>query len=290
MNEQLFKGCATALATPFRAGEVDFGALKSLIARQIESGVDALVLCGTTGEPASLSDGERRSILSLGVAMADGHIPVIAGCGSNDTCRAAALAQEAEALGADGVLLVTPYYNRASQAGLVQHFARVAQATALPVILYNVPSRTGVNLLPETARTLCRVPNILGVKEAGGDVSQAARLLEACPDAAVYCGCDDQTLPLMALGAQGVISVASNVVPGPMTALTHALLAGDLPAARTLHRQLLPLMHALFTQVSPIPLKAALAALGLCENELRLPLTPLEDDSALREALRGLPF
>ena len=188
-------------------------------------------------------------------------------------------------MGVDGLLLVTPYYNKATQEGLIAHFTQVADSVRLPIVLYNVPSRTGLNLLPATAAALCAHPRILGVKEACADVSQAAELLRLCPDAAVYCGNDELTLPLMAMGAQGVISVASNIAPRQMVRLTRALLQGDLPSARRAQRLLAPLMRELFTRVSPIPLKAALSALGLCENELRLPLTPMRPTRELLSAL-----
>ena len=286
MNDRLFRGCGTALPTPFLDGAVDYPALEAMIRRQLEAGVDALVLCGTTAEPASLTGEERRRILELGVSLASGRAQVIAGAGTNDTRETARRVREAANLGVDGLLLVTPYYNKTTQAGLAEHFARAAEAAeGLPVILYNVPARTGLNMTPETAARLCELPNVLGIKEARGDIAQAARLISFCPDAAVYCGCDGQALPMMALGAQGVISVVSNVAPRQMTALAHAMLEGNLGMARRLHETLLPLMEALFASVSPIPLKAALSALGLCENELRLPLVPMTDPAPLISCL-----
>ena len=261
MNEQLFSGCGVALATPFRAGEVDYPALGALIERQIASGVDALILCGTTGEPSTLTPEEKRGVWETGLRQARGRVPVLAGTGGNNTREVIEQSLLAQSLGVDGLLLVTPYYNKTTQEGLIAHFSRVADAVRLPIILYNVPGRTGLNMRPETAARLCAHPRILGVKEACGDISQAAELMRLCPNAAVYSGNDDQTLPMMAMGAQGVISVAANVVPRQMARLTHAMLEGDLPAARREHTRLLPLMHELFASVSPIPLKAALAAL-----------------------------
>lgn len=285
MNRQLFSGCGTALATPFRGGEVDYGALGALIERQLSGGVDALILCGTTGEPSTLTPEEKKNIWSLGVEQVRGRVPVFAGTGGNDTREVIEQSCLAQSVGVDGLLLVTPYYNKATQEGLIAHFTQVADAVRLPIVLYNVPSRTGLNLLPATAAALCAHPRILGVKEACADVSQAAELLRLCPDAAVYCGNDELTLPLMAMGAQGVISVASNIAPRQMVRLTRALLQGDLPSARRAQRRLAPLMRELFTCVSPIPLKAALSALGLCENELRLPLTPMRPTRELLSAL-----
>ena len=285
MNEQLFSGCGVALATPFRAGEVDYPALGALIERQIASGVDALILCGTTGEPSTLTPEEKRGVWETGLRQARGRVPVLAGTGCNNTREVIEQSLQAQSLGVDGLLLVTPYYNKTTQEGLIAHFSRVADAVRLPIILYNVPGRTGLNMRPETAARLCAHPRILGVKEACGDISQAAELMRLCPNAAVYSGNDDQTLPMMAMGAQGVISVAANVVPRQMARLTHAMLEGDLPAARREHTRLLPLMHELFASVSPIPLKAALAALGLCENEVRLPLVPQRATQELLTAL-----
>lgn len=285
MNEQLFSGCGVALATPFRAGEVDYPALSALVERQIAAGVDALILCGTTGEPSTLSREEKRRVWETGLRQARGRVPVLAGTGGNNTREVIEQSLLAQSLGADGLLLVTPYYNKTTQEGLVAHFTRIADAVSLPIVLYNVPSRTGLNMRPQTAARLCAHPRIVGVKEACGDISQAAELLHACPDAAVYCGNDEQTLPMMAMGAQGVISVVANVAPRQMTRLVHAMLEGSLPAARCEHDRLLPLMRALFESVSPIPLKAALAALGLCENEVRLPLVP---QRASEELLRAM--
>ena len=274
MNNRVFRGCGVALATPFRGGEVDWEALRKLIVRQLDAGTDALILCGTTGEPSTLTQEEKEGIWRLGVELAAGRVPVIAGTGGNNTAAVVALSRRAQELGADGLLLVTPYYNKATQQGLVEHFTRVADAVDIPMILYNVPGRTGLNMLPETAARLCEHQNIAGVKEASGDISQAAELIRLCPGAAIYSGNDDQTLAFLALGAQGVISVAANLVPERMRALTGAFFAGNLQAAQEEQLSLLPLIRQLFAQVNPIPLKAALHELGLCENELRLPLTP----------------
>ncbi|WP_102410417.1 4-hydroxy-tetrahydrodipicolinate synthase [Beduinella massiliensis] len=287
-KKPVFRGSAVALVTPFDSLGVDYDALLRLVDRQIDAGTDALVVLGTTGEPSTLADSERRAVLSAVIERAGGRIPVVAGTGSNDTRRAVHLAREAAALGADAQLCVTPYYNKATQRGLVQHFTAVADAAPLPLILYNVPSRTGVNLLPETVQELCAHENVAGVKEAVGDVVQVAELFRLCHDEiAIYSGNDDQTLPLLAYGGDGVISVAANVCPGAMVRMTHAYFAGDVKAARDAQLTLLPLMRALFMQVNPIPVKAALSLLGLCENRLRLPLTALEgeDLDRLRRAL-----
>ena len=290
MHGNLFYGCATALVTPFRGSRVDYDALEALIDWQIDRGIDALVILGTTGEPSTLSPSERSAILECAAARIAGRVPLIAGTGSNDTRRAAEQSREAQRLGADALLVVTPYYNRASRAGLMAHFTAVADAVDLPVILYNVPGRTGVNLAPETVAELAKHPNLCAVKEAGGNIRQFTDLARLCGEGvAVYCGNDDMIVPAMALGARGAISVASNVIPGEMRALTADWLRGE--AKRCLDRQveLLKLIDALFAEVNPIPVKAALSMMGRIENTLRLPLSPLSDGKAaqLRAALEA---
>ncbi len=286
MNRRLFQGSGVALATPFRAGEIDFEAFERLIARQLEAGTDALVVCGTTGEPASLSEREREWLLECALRRVGGRIPVVVGVCGNDTRAVVRLARQAESAGASALLTVTPYYNKTTQDGLVAHFTAVADSVDLPLILYNVPSRTGVNLLPETAARLARHPNICGLKEAGGNMSQTVELARLCGDGiALYSGNDDQTLPILALGGQGVISVAANVCPALVRELTERFFAGDIEGSRALQLRLNPLVSALFMEVSPIPLKAALHMLGLCSDEVRLPLVPAS--AACRRALAG---
>ena len=287
MNRRLFQGSAAALPTPMRGDGIDFEAFERLIDRQIDAGAAALVICGTTGEPASLSAREREWLIECALRRAAGRVPVIVGAGSNDTRAAMALVREACAAGADGALCVTPYYNKTTQSGLIAHFTALADAADLPLILYNVPSRTGINLLPETAARLARHPNICGVKEASGDIAQVAALARLCGDSlAIYAGNDDMTLPVLALGGQGVISVAANVCPARVAELCARFFEGDVAAARAIQLRLLPLIEALFREVNPIPVKAALSLMGLCREETRLPLVPASPET--REALRGL--
>ena len=274
----LFRGCGTALITPFRAdGEVDFCAFEQMLLRQIKEGTDALIVCGTTGEPATMTGREREACISLAVETADHRIPVIAGTGGNCTATAAEQSRAAERLGADGLLVVTPYYNKATQEGLYQHYQAIAGAVKLPVIMYNVPSRTGVNLLPETAVRIAKdAKNVIAIKEAGSSIAQTARLAalgEGVLD--LYSGNDDQILPVLSLGGIGVISVLANVMPKTVHEMAAEYLEGDRERARTLQLMCLPLIEQLFSEVSPIPVKAALHHLGLCENVLRLPLVPM---------------
>ena len=291
MNRRLFQGSAAALPTPMRGDEIDFEAFERLIDRQIAGGAGALVVCGTTGEPASLSRREREWLTECALRRAGGRIPVVVGAGSNDTRAAAMLARQAQDAGADAVLSVTPYYNRTTQEGIAAHFTAVADAVDIPVILYNVPSRTGVNLLPETAARLAAHPNVCGVKEASGSAAQAAALARLCGDSlALYAGNDEMALPILALGGQGVISVAANVCPARMAALCARFFEGDVAGARAIQLRLDPLIAALFAEANPIPLKAALAMLGLCGEDVRLPLVPAsrETRKKLREALAEL--
>ena len=289
MSAPLFTGCATALVTPFtREGTPDEPALRRLIALQADAGVDALVLLGTTGEPCTLTTEERARVIAVGLEAANGRLPVLVGTGANDTRRAIDHAKQAFALGAQGQLCVTPYYNKATQEGLVRHFFAIADACPLPMIVYNVPGRTGMSMTPETCAQLCAHPGIVGLKEASGDVVLAARIMEATEGRLpLYCGNDDLILPLMAIGAVGAVSVVSNVLPAQTRALTTACLSGCMEQARAAQLALLPIIRALFSQVSPIPVKAALSMLGLCEDVLRLPLTPMEEPQRgkLRELL-----
>ena len=279
MNERLFTGCGTALITPFSDGEIDFEAFGRLIDRQLAAGTDALIVCGTTGEPATLTQDEKDALLAFALRRAAGRLPVIAGTGTNCTKTSVGQAVRAEKLGADALLVVTPYYNKATQQGLIAHYTAIADAVRLPVILYNVPSRTGVNLLPETAAQLSEQENIMGIKEASGDLSQFAELSRLCGGRlALYAGNDDQALPMLSLGAQGVISAAANAAPEEMHRLTEAWLAGDIRASCEAQLSLLPLIRLLFSEVNPIPVKAALELLGLCRAELRLPLTRLSEE------------
>ncbi len=291
MNERLFRGLGTALVTPFRGGDVDWAAYDNLIERQIAAGTEALIVCGTTGEPAALTARERDALIRRAVEVCNGRCAVVAGTGANDTSRAIELSRQAQAAGADALLLVTPYYNKTTQAGLIAHYTAVADSVDLPMILYNVPSRTGLNLLPETAAALCRHGNICGIKEASGSISQIAELARLCGDEiALYSGSDDQTLPVLALGGQGVISVAGNVCPELMREITARWFAGDMAGSRARQLSLLPLIGALFAEVNPIPVKAALSMLALCEADVRLPLVPATKlcRARLIDAMRAL--
>jgi 4-hydroxy-tetrahydrodipicolinate synthase len=272
----MFPGCMTALVTPFRNGAVDLKALADLVEAQIAGGVNGLVPCGSTGESATMSHEEHLTVVREVVRVARGRVPVVAGTGSNATAEAIRLTRGAAEAGADAALLISPYYNKPTQDGIVQHYAAIAEATRLPLIAYNIQGRTASNITPETMARLARIPRLVGVKEASGSLSQVLEILEACgPEFAVWAGDDVITLPLMAAGAIGVISVASNVAPARMVELTQAMRAGDLAKARRVHLSLMPLFRHLTLEVNPIPVKTALAMMGRCTDELRLPLTPL---------------
>lgn len=280
----MFRGTATALITPFRNGAVDYDALKKVLEFQIENGVNALVVLGTTGEAATLSASERDEVISYSVKVVNGRIPVIIGTGTNNTAATVALSRRAEELGADGVLVVTPFYNKPNQNGMYAHFRTVAEAIKIPMIMYNVPGRTGVNMLPETVVRLAKdVKNIVGVKEASGIQFQCDSLIRTIrkvrPDFHVYSGNDDQAFHLVTAGGDGVISVLSNVLPAQTVAMMNAALADKVAEAREWHLKLLPLMKDLFHESNPMPVKYAASALGLCANELRLPLIPASKES-----------
>src|SRR5262249_11620111 len=274
----MWRGCLTALVTPFRNGELDLGALEKLVEQQIAGGVNGLVPCGSTGESATLTHDEHIEVVAAVIRFARGRVPVSAGTGCNSPAEAVRLTRAAEEAGASGALLLSPYYNRPTQEGIEQHYAAVAAATKLPLIVYNIPSRTASNILPETIARLSRVENIVGVKEASGSVQQVIEIIAtAAPGFGVWSGDDVMTLPIMAPGGVGAIAVSSNVVPARMVALTDALQAGDPARARTVLYDLLPLIRVLTMQfeVNPIPVKTAMALIGLCAEEFRLPLTPM---------------
>ena len=279
VSSPLFSGCAAALVTPFLPdGTLDEAALCNLIHMQLDAGADALVLLGTTGEASTLSMEERARVIRLGIDTVAGRIPVIIGTGSNNTQLAMAFARQAMSLKADAQLSVTPYYNKATQNGAILHYLSILESAPLPMILYHVPGRTGMHLSTETVLKLSRHPLIAGIKEASGDLSYAADLIEKTEGRfPLYCGNDDVIVPYMSLGAVGAISVASNLLPEKLKVLTHACLSGDFECARALQLSLLPLMRALFTQVNPIPVKAALSMMQLAGETLRLPLTPMEE-------------
>ena len=290
----LFEGCATALVTPFQNGSLDKTAFLRLLRRQIESGIDALVVAGTTGESPTLTDAEKRWLFTAAVretAAADRKIPIIAGTGSNNTRRACELSRMAEDCGCDGLLVVTPYYNKASEAGLISHYETIADATSLPIIAYHVPSRTGCKMSPAACKRLSDHPRILGLKDATGDLSFTSRVAALCHDSLpLYAGNDDQTLPVLSLGGLGVISVVSNLCPEAMTRLCRLWREGKTAEAKSLQLSLIPLCDALFCEVNPIPVKAGMELLGLCSDEVRLPLAKADEKvrAKVAEALRRL--
>jgi 4-hydroxy-tetrahydrodipicolinate synthase len=272
----VFQGVFTALVTPFRDGALDERALHDLVELQIGAGIDGLVPCGSTGEAATLSHAEHRRVVEVVVAAARGRVQVLAGTGSNSTSEAIELTRHAKEAGADGALLISPYYNKPTQQGLVAHYSEVARQTSFPLVVYNIPGRTASNVLPDTLARLAELEQVVGVKEACGNLDQMAHVIAAVPDGfAVLSGDDSLTLPLLAIGGSGVISTTSNLVPAEMVELVRAFRAGDVERARAIHYRLLPLFDALFSETNPIPMKAALALRGTVLEELRLPLTRL---------------
>lgn len=282
MKKTIFKGIATALITPFGSdGGIDYEKFGALIDWQIDSGINALVVCGTTGESSTLTDDEHREAISFTVRRAAGRVPVIAGTGSNDTAYARDLTRCACAEGVDAVLVVTPYYNKATQKGLVQMYTKIADESSAPLILYNVPSRTGVNIEPDTYRILAEHENIVAIKEAGGNISKVVETMSYVHGKLdLYSGNDDQIVPMMSLGGIGAISVLSNVMPRETCEICEKFFAGDIAGAAALQYKYHSLINALFSEVNPIPVKAAMAAMGWCENTLRLPMTPMDEAKA----------
>ena len=277
-TNSIFRGAATALITPMTETGVDYPALEKLINWQIDEGIDALVICGTTGESSTLTDEEHREVLRFSMEVAAGRVPMIAGTGSNDTAYAIDMTKYACELGYDGMLVVTPYYNKTTQKGLVAMFNAIADASTKPIILYNVPSRTGVNIEPATYLKLAEHPNIAAIKEASGNLSKIMETMALVGDKLdLYSGNDDQIVPLMAIGGQGVISVLSNVAPKETSEMCHKVFNGDIAGAMKMQLDYLPLINTLFCEVNPIPVKAAMAAMGWCADILRLPLVNMED-------------
>ena len=278
MKTPIFKGIATALITPITENGIDYEAFGRLIDWQIEEGINALVICGTTGEASTLTDDEHKGAIEFAVKHTKGRVPIIAGTGSNDTVYAIELTRFASEVGADAALVVTPYYNKATQKGLIKMFTDIADASSVPVILYNVPSRTGVNIEPKTVAELAKHPNINAIKEASGNISQITEIAHLCgEDINIYSGNDDQIAPIMALGGIGCISVLSNVLPRQSVELCNKFFQGDIKGSAKMQLDYLPLINALFSEVNPIPVKAAMAAMGYCADYLRLPLTTMED-------------
>lgn len=279
MNREIFRGIGTALVTPMNESGVDYDALRRLLDYQLEGGVDALIVCATTGEAPTLTDEEHIDTIEFVVDHVAGRIPVIAGTGSNYTDHAVEMSIKAEKVGADGLLCVTPYYNKCTQKGLVQSFYKIADATDLPMIVYSVPSRTGMKIMPDTCVELSKHPKIAGIKEATGDMSTVVEIRARCGDGfAIWSGNDDIAVPIMAMGGSGCISVFSNIAPKAAVEMVRKFDAGDVKGAAELQCRYKPLMDALFSEVNPIPVKAALAEMGIIEDYLRLPLTPMEPE------------
>ena len=274
----IFQGAATALITPFDENGVNYEQLGRLIDWQIDQGIDALVVCGTTGEASTMTDDEHREVIDFAVKRANKRVPIIAGAGSNDTSYALDLVKCACASGADAMLVVTPYYNKATQKGLIKMYTQIADASDKPVILYNVPSRTGVNIEPSTYAVLADHENIVGIKEANGNISKIVETMALVGDKLdLYSGNDDQIVPLLAMGGKGVISVLSNLLPAETAEMCSSFFKGDVKRAAAMQCKYHYLINALFSEVNPIPVKAAMAAMGFCDDYLRLPLTPMED-------------
>lgn len=279
----IFKGTATALITPFTRDGVDFESLDRILDDQLAGGVDAVVVLGTTGEPATMTMAEKRAVIEFAVKKLKGKLPVIVGTGANSTAAAVEMSVTAESLGADALLLVTPYYNKATQKGLIAHFTAVADAVHTPIICYNVPGRTGVNMLPATFAELAEHPNIAAIKEASGNMEQIEEAVRLAGDkAVVYSGDDGITVPVMAMGGMGVISVVSNAAPRFTSEMTSAFLSGDLKKAAKMQLEMLPFVRAMFCEVNPIPVKKAMQLRGLCNGILRLPLTEMTAENAAK--------
>ena len=285
----VFKGSAVAMITPSKNGAVDFTAFTRLIELQIASGTDAIVAIATTGEGSTLSMDEKLSVLQFVVERVNGRVPVIAASGGNNTEKVIELSRSAEAIGADALLVVTPYYNKTTQAGLVAHYSEIADNVDLPIIVYNVPSRTGLNVQPATMAEMMRRGNIVGIKEASGNIEQIVNLAAMCPDCDIYSGNDDHVLPVLSIGGKGVISTIANVMPEAMHALCDAYFKGDTKLAKEIQIQMIPLWKAAFCEVNPIPVKAMMGLMKLCEPDVRLPLVPLspEDFKLVRETLEA---
>ena len=278
MKNTVFTGAGTAIITPFNEGGVDWETFGRLIDFQLAEGIDAIVAAGTTGEGSTLTAEEHEEVISFAVRRVNGKVPVIAGAGSNDTAKAIEATKSACAAGADAVLLVTPHYNKTTQRGLIAHFSAIADASSVPCILYNVPSRTGLNMLPETLSVLADHPRIAAVKEACGNISQVAKEILLCSDRIdIISGCDDQIVPTLSLGGRGIISVVANILPGKTAEICRRFFAGDVKGAAELQLSMLPLMNQLMIETNPIPAKAACAAIGFGENRVRLPLVPMEE-------------
>ena len=281
MKKIIFKGCGTAIATPFNNEGINYIEFEKLLEFQITNGADAIIVCGTTGEAATMTDSERKEIIKFTVDIVDGRIPIIAGTGSNCTASAIEMAKFATNVGVDGILVVTPYYNKATQNGLIEHYKAIAEAVPYtPIIMYNVPSRTGVNISPETCLELSKIENIVAIKEASGNISQVAKIASLCGDNLnIYSGNDDQVLPILSLGGLGVISVISNIAPQQFSKMIKDYENGDIESAKKIQLESLELIDALFCEVNPIPVKSALNIIGYNFGNPRLPLTPISKEN-----------
>ena len=283
MKKIIFKGCGTAIATPFDENGVNLQEFSKLIEEQIKNEVDSLIVCGTTGEASTMTEDERLKTIECAVKVSNGRIPIIAGTGSNNTKAVIEMNKKVEKLGVDGVLIVTPYYNKTTQKGLIKHYERIAQNTNLPIILYNVPSRTGVNIEPETCVELSKIKNIVGIKEASGNVSQIAKIASLCGnELAIYSGNDDQILPVLSIGGIGVISVMSNIKPEYVHNMICEYKKGNIEKAEEMQIKALELINLLFCEVNPIPIKSALRIIGYDFGEPRLPLVKMSDDNLIK--------
>ena len=290
MGTPIFKGSGVALVTPFKNGEIDFAGFDRLVEYHVENGTDSIIVCGTTGESAAMNDKEHIACIEYVVKRVNGRIPVIAGAGSNDTRHGVALCKEAENCGADGLLLVTPYYNKATQKGLIKHYEMHADAVNIPIILYNVPSRTGVNIAVDTVYELSKHKNIVGIKEASGNISTVAQIAAKCgDDFAIYSGNDDMIVPILSLGGVGVISVVANIAPQQTHDLCEEYFKGNVEASRKLQLGMIELCDALFCEVNPIPVKTAMNILGFDMGELRMPLCEMaeKNEAYLKQALKN---
>lgn len=284
----IFKGSGTAIITPFTKDGIDFTAFAGLIKRQLDGKSDAIVVCGTTGEASTMSTEEKRAAIEFVVKEVNGKIPVIAGTGGNNTANVIRDSVAAEKLGADALLVVTPYYNKATQAGLVAHYNAVADAVSIPIIVYNVPGRTGMNVLPATMQKILKHKNVVGIKEASANIEQITQLAALCPDCDIYSGNDDHVLPLLSLGGKGVITTIGNVIPQDMHDMCAAYFAGNIDEARKIQFKVLPVWKAAFIEVNPIPIKTMCAMLGWCGDTLRLPMCPPSEENraAIERALK----
>lgn len=291
MRDAIFKGSAVAIVTPMdQQGNIDFTAMERLLKFQLENGTDAILVNGTTGESATLEENEKLELFEFAVHYVNHRVPVLIGTGGNSTTRSVNLSRKAQALGASALLQVTPYYNKTSQQGLVEHFTTIADSVEIPIILYNVPTRTGVNVEPETYQKLSEHPNIQAIKEAGGNISHIAKVAALCGDRLdLYSGNDDQTVPILSLGGKGVISVLANIMPFEMHMICKNFFDGEIVKSRDMQLELLKVMNAMFMDVNPIPVKAALSILGLCKENYRLPLVPMSksEKKKLKEILEG---